>query len=79
MKFIKLIDGAKPYHAKPLPVPQSLEETTETETYSEWAAPALIKAKNTGDVRILTDSRRLHAHIKRKPFLLPKISDMLRK
>jgi hypothetical protein len=33
----------------------------------------------TGDVRILTDFRRLDAHIKRKPFPLPKISDLLRK
>jgi hypothetical protein len=30
-------------------------------------------------VRILTDFRRLNAHIKRKPFPLPKISDLLRK
>jgi hypothetical protein len=30
-------------------------------------------------VRILTDFRRLNAHIKIKPFTLPKISDPLRK
>jgi hypothetical protein len=30
-------------------------------------------------VRILTDFRRLNAQIKRKPFPLPKISDLLRK
>jgi hypothetical protein len=45
---------------------------------SEWAAPTLIQAKKTGDVRILTDFRRLNAQIKRKPFPLPKISDLLR-
>jgi hypothetical protein len=28
---LELIDGAKPYHAIPFPVPQSLEETTKTE------------------------------------------------
>jgi hypothetical protein len=28
---LELIDGAKPYHARPLPVPQSLEDTTKTE------------------------------------------------
>jgi hypothetical protein len=33
----------------------------------------------TGDVRILTDFRILNAQIKRKPFPLPKISDLLRK
>jgi hypothetical protein len=46
---------------------------------SEWAAPTFIQAKKTGDVRILTDFRRLNAQIKRKPFPLPKISDLLRK
>jgi hypothetical protein len=46
---------------------------------SEWAAPTFIKAKKTGDVRILTYFRRLNAQIKRKSFPLPKMSDMLRK
>jgi hypothetical protein len=46
---------------------------------SEWEAPTFIQAKNTGDVRILTDFRRLNAQIKRKPFPLPKISDLFRK
>jgi hypothetical protein len=41
---------------------------------SEWSAPPFIQAKKTGDVRILTDFRRLNAQIKRKPFPLPKIS-----
>jgi hypothetical protein len=43
---------------------------------SEWAAPTFIQAKRTGDVRILTDFRRINAQIKRKPFPLPKISDL---
>jgi hypothetical protein len=89
---LELIDGAKPYHARPFPVPQSLEATTKTEmkrltdidvfnrsSDSEWAAPTFIQAKKTVDVRILTDFRRLNAQIKRKPFPLPKISDLLRK
>jgi hypothetical protein len=71
---LELIDGAKPNHARPFPVPQSLEATTNTEmkrlTYIylfnissdyEWDAPTFIQAKKTGDVRILTDSRRLNA------------------
>jgi hypothetical protein len=86
------IDGTKPYHAIPFPVPKSLEATTKTEmkrltdidvfnisSDSEWAAPTFMQAKKTGDVRILTDFRRLNAQIKRKPFPLPKISDLLRK
>jgi hypothetical protein len=88
---LELSDGANPYHARPFPVPQSLEETTKTEmkrlteivvfnrrSDSEWEAPTFIQAKKTGDVRILTDFRRINAQIKRKPFPLPKISDMLR-
>jgi hypothetical protein len=71
---LELIDGAKPYHARPFPVPHSLEATKKTEmkrltdiyvfnkiSDSEWAAPKFIQAKKTGDVRILTDVRRLNA------------------
>jgi hypothetical protein len=89
---LELIDGEKPYHAIPFPVPRYLEVTTKTEmkrlTYidvfnrssdSEWAAPTFIQAKKTGDVRILEDFRRLNAQIRRNPFPLPKISDLLRK
>jgi hypothetical protein len=89
---LELIDGAKPYHARPFPVPQSLEATTKAEMKRltdidvfnrssdyEWAAPKFIQAKKTGDVRILTYVRRLNAQIRRKPFPLPKISDLLRK
>jgi hypothetical protein len=46
---------------------------------SEWAAPTFIQAKKTGDVRILIYFRRLNAQIKRKPFPLSKISDLMRK
>jgi hypothetical protein len=62
---LELIDWAKPYHARPFPVPQSMEATTKTEmkrltdidvfnrsSDSEWAAPTFIQAKKTGDVRI---------------------------
>jgi hypothetical protein len=89
---LELIDGAKPYHARLFPVPQSLEATTKTEmksltdidvfnrsSDSEWAAPTFIQAKKTGDVLILTYFRRLNAQIKRKQFPLPKISDLLSK
>jgi hypothetical protein len=84
--------GAKPYHARPFPVSQSLEATKKTEikrlTYkdifnirsdSEWGESTFIQAKKTGDVCILIDVRRLNSQIKRKPIPLPKISDLLRK
>jgi hypothetical protein len=88
---LELIDGAKPYHARPFPVSQSSEATkkevkslTAIDVFnrssdSEWAASTFIQAKNKGDVRIITEFRRLNAQIKRKPFPLPKISDLLRK
>jgi hypothetical protein len=70
---LELIDGANPYHERPFPLPQSLEVITKTEmkrlteidvfkrsSDSEWAAPTFIQAKKTGDVRILTDFRRLN-------------------
>jgi hypothetical protein len=89
---LELIDGTKPYHARPFPVPQSLEGTGKTamkrlayidvfnrSSDSEWEAPTFIQAKKTGDMRILTDFRRLNAQIKIKPFPLPNISDLLRK
>jgi hypothetical protein len=89
---LEIIDETKPYHARPFPVSQSLEATTKKEmkrltdidvfnrsSDSEWAAPTFIQSKRTGDVRILTDFRRLNAQIRRKPFPLPKISDLLRK
>jgi hypothetical protein len=60
---LELIDGENPYHARPFPVPQSLEATTKTEmkrltdidvfnrsSDSEWAAPTFIQAKKRGGV-----------------------------
>jgi hypothetical protein len=54
-----LIDGAKPYHTRPFPLPHPLEATTKmevkklTDNYvlnrssdSKWAAPTFIQAKN---------------------------------
>jgi hypothetical protein len=88
----ELIDETKLYHARPLPDPQSLEATikkkvkrlTDIDVFnisldSEWAAPTLIQAKKTCDVRILTYFRIINAQIKRKKCPLPKISDLLKK
>ena len=77
---LELLPGAKPYHARAFPIPKSLERTTKVEIErltkigvfekcydSEWAAPTFVQPKKTGDVRILTDFRRLNLQIKRKP------------
>jgi hypothetical protein len=89
---LELKDDAKPYHSRAFPVPQAYSKTTKKEINrfcdigvmkkshnSEWAAPTFIQPKKTGDVRVLTDFRRLNAALKRKPFPLPKISDLLLK
>jgi hypothetical protein len=46
---------------------------------SEWAAPTFIQPKKTGDVRVLTDFRVLNRYLKRKPYPIPKIADLLQK
>lgn len=89
---LELKKDAKPYHAKPFPVPKAYEQTTRKEcerfekigvwyhhTDTTWAAPTFIQPKKTGDVRILTDFRELNKWIVRKPYPLPKIQDMLQK
>ena len=89
---LELIKGAKPYHARPFPVPKAYEAVTKKEIDrlnsigvlrkshdSEWAAPTFIQPKKTGGVRVLTDFRQLNKFISRGPFPLPKISDLLQK
>jgi hypothetical protein len=82
---LESIDGAKPYHARPFTVPRSFEAMTKTKMKRlididvfnrssdfEWAAPTFIQAKKTGDVRILTDLRRLNAQVFNKNISTPK-------
>ena len=90
---LELIDpNAKPYHAKPYPVPHSQEQKLRDEIQrlidykvlrkinrSEWAAPMFTLLKPDSSLRSLADLRELNKRIKRKPFPLPKISDMLQK
>ena len=89
---LEIKKDAKPYHSRAFPVPQAYERGTKKEIDrfceigvmershdSEWAAPTFIQKKKTGDIRVLTDFRRLNAVLKRKPFPLPKISDLLLK
>ena len=46
---------------------------------SEWATPSFIIPKKDGRVRFISDFGRLNKQIKRKPYPLPHIKDMLNK
>ena len=89
---IPLKEDAKPYHARAFPIPHIHESTFKKDldrlvkigvltkvNHSEWAAPAFIVPKKDGRVRFVTDFRKLNAQIKRSPYPLPHIKDMLLK
>jgi len=84
--------NGKPYHAKPYPVPHSQEVKLKAEIQrlldakvirkvnrSEYAAPNFVIKKKDGSLRTLADFRELNKRIKRKPFPIPLIQDMLQK
>ena len=89
---IELVEGAKPYHARAYPVPKAYERTLRDEVErlcqvgvlkkvnrSEWGAPTFIIPKKDGTVRFINDFRELNKRIKRKPYPIPKIQDLLMK
>ena len=45
----------------------------------EWAAPTFIVPKKEGTIRFITDFRQLNRALKRKPFPIPNIQDILQK
>ena len=84
--------NVKPHHSKPYPVPHSQEQKLKAElerlcqygimrkiNRSEWACPMFTISKPDGSLRSLADLRELNKVIKRKPYPLPKITDMLQK
>ena len=92
---LEVQEGAKPYHVKPFPLPYAYERHAKKEIQrfcdigvmeknreSEWGAPSFFQPKKkgvVGSVRLLTDFRKLNEVLKRHPFPLPKISDLLLK
>ena len=89
---LELQPGAIPYHAKAYPVPHSQEKKLKAEiermcshgvlrkiNRSEWGFPAFTIPKKDGTLRSIADLRELNKRIKRKPFPIPKIQDMLQK
>ena len=87
---LELKEGVKPYHARAFPVPRIHYETLRKEVdrlvqvgvlkktnNSEWAAPTFIIPKKDGKVRFVSDFRELNKRIRRKPYPVPNIQDML--
>ena len=87
---LELKPDAQPYHARPYPVPRCHAETLKMEVErlcqvgvlkkvnrSEWAAPSFIIPKKDGTVRFINDFRELNKRIRRRPYPIPNIQDML--
>ena len=87
---IELNEGAIPYHARSFPMPRCHMETLKVEVdrlcklgglkrvnRSQWAAPTFPINKKDGTVRFISDFRELNKRIKRRPYPIPHIQDML--
>ena len=83
--------NAKPYHGKPYQVPRSLYATLKAEVdrlcsigvlrkvnSSEWAAQGFAVPKANGQIRFVTDFRFLNKYLRRFPFPLPSIQEIMR-
>ena len=49
----------------------------EKNTQTEWASPSFFRPKKDGGVRFISDLRKLNACLKRDPFPLPIIEDVI--
>mmetsp|Transcript_27157 Transcript_27157/g.39950 ORF Transcript_27157/g.39950 Transcript_27157/m.39950 type:complete len:553 (-) Transcript_27157:1456-3114(-) len=80
----------EPFHAKPYRVPHSVMKVFQTEierlvelgvlkphTNSEWAAPTFGIPKKNGEIRIMTDFRKINESLKRSLHPLPLIREIL--
>ena len=89
---INLKPDSIPHYNRVFPIPKIHEDVLKTEvdrlcaigvlrksTGSPWGSPCFIIPKNNGTVRFITDFRKLNKCTIRKPFPLPKITDMLHK
>jgi hypothetical protein len=89
---LKIDKNAIPYFGRPFPVPQIHEKTLKVEIdrlvergvlkwtkANDWAASTFIIPKNDGRVRFISDFRKLNMWLRRAPYPIPKIQDMLHK
>ena len=86
----KMIDGAKPFNARPYRIPQSLYETLKKEINRlvdekvlkpikslEWACPTFAIPKKDNTIRVVSDLRGINKLIKRKLYPVPLIQDIM--
>jgi len=89
---IELKPEAKPYHSRPFPVPKIHEAMLKVEldhlckvdilkqvNQSEWVAPTFLIPKKDATIWFISDFCKLHKRIKRKPYPILKIQDLLLK
>jgi len=87
---LELKQEAKPFATRPYSVPKSIEHIAKKEiaelvrigvleknVKTEWASPSFFRPKKDGGVRFVTDLRRLNANLKRHPYPLPVIEDVI--
>ena len=87
---LSLNKDATPYHARAFPVPRCHLATLKQEVErlcelgvlkkvnrSQWAAPTFLIPKKDGTVRFISDFRELNKRIRRQPYPIPHIQDML--
>ena len=88
---LKLIDNFTPSWKRAYPVPFTREKAFKDELdamvkegsierffdTSEWTAPSFIIPKQDGTVRFINDFKELNKMLKRKPYKLPRIQDIM--
>jgi hypothetical protein len=77
---LELKEGATPYHAQPFPIPKCHAETLKMEVerlVEIGVLKSFIIPKKDGTVRFINNFRELNKRIKRKPYPIPNIQDML--
>jgi len=87
----ELLPNSKPFYGRPYNIPVALEPTVREEIDTmkknkviikisedtEWASPTFAVKKKTDGVRLVSDFRQLNKCIKRSPWPMPTIREML--
>ena len=89
---IELKEGTTPYHGRAYSIPKAYKRQVRLEVErlvklkvlrkvnrSEWGAPTFVIPKKDRTIRFITNFRELNKRMKRKPYPLPNIQDLLLK